>query len=102
VDVGGLVITDRRAVLHGLEADHEWLFRNLAAVHHDPDSPWTALPVSDRSSVSGFLYGHADVHLVRFRLSLALAVYTGTVGRLRAELLAELARHVDTKPPFPD
>lgn len=101
VDVGGLVITDRRAVLLGREREHEWLFRNLLAVHHDPDAPWTALPVSNEPTVSGFLYGHADVAFVRFRFTLALAVSTGTVGRLRAELQESLRLHLDGKPPFP-
>lgn len=91
VDVGGLVVTDRRAVLQGADRDHEWLFRNLSAVHHDPEAPWTALEVSDRPETSGFFYGHADVPLVRFRLMLAIAVYGGTVGRLRAELRAQPA-----------
>ena len=103
VDVGTLLVTNRRAVLHG-EADgeaHEWLFRHLVGVHHEPDAPWTALVVSDRPLVSGFFYGHADVDLVRFRLSLALAVYEGTVGRLRAELQGRLARHLATRPPPP-
>jgi hypothetical protein len=101
VDVGALVVTDRRAVLRSGAQDREWLFRNLSGVHHDPDAPWTALEVSDRQEVSGFLYGHADVPLVRFRLMLAIAVHTGTVGRLRAELESELSRHAGRRPPSP-
>jgi len=103
VDVGTLLVTDRRAVLHGRARGeaHEWPFRDLLGVHHEPDAPWTALVVADRPAVSGFFYGHADVDLVRFRLSLALAVYGGTVGRLRADLQARLAEHLATRPPPP-
>jgi hypothetical protein len=106
VDVGALVITDRRAVLHNADTDagqpdHEWLFRYVVAVHHEPDAPWTALEVTDRRDASGFFYGHADVHLVRFRLGLALAVHSGTVPRLRAELESAFSHHLATKPPFP-
>jgi hypothetical protein len=99
--VGALLVTDRRVLLGGTGENREWTFRNLLTVHHDPDAPWTALTVSDRPAVSGFFYGHAAVPLVRFRLGLALAVYTGTVGRLRAELQAALTGHLETKPPFP-
>lgn len=101
VDVGALVVTDRRVHVGGCLDDHEWRFRDLSAVHHDPDAPWTALVTADRPGISGVFYGHADVPLVRFRLMLALAVHTGTVGRLRAELEAELTDHTTRKPPFP-
>lgn len=101
VDVGTLVVTDRRAVLDGSLERREWPFRNICAVHHDPDSPWSALVVSGRPETSGFFYGHADVPLVRFRLMLALAVYGGAVSRLRAELERALTGHLERKPPFP-
>lgn len=101
VDVGGLVVTDRRAVLCGVAEQHEWLFGNLVAMHHDPDAPWTALSVSDRATPSGFSYGHADVPLVRFRLMLAVAVHTGTLAGLRTELEVALARHLGQRPPPP-
>ena len=32
----------------GPEEPHEWPFGDLAAVHHDPEAPWTALEMSDR------------------------------------------------------
>ena len=101
VDVGSLVITDRRTVLCGAAEQREWLFGNLVAVHHDPDAPWTALSVSDRATNSGFFYGHADVPLVRFRLMLALAVHTGTMPGLRSELETALAEHLGRRPPPP-
>lgn len=101
VDVGGLVITDRRAVLCGAAEQREWLFRNLVAVYHEPDAPWTALSVSDQANTSGFFYGHADVTLVRFRLMLALAVHTGTMAGLRTELETALAEHLGRRPPPP-
>ncbi|HEV7536804.1 MAG TPA: hypothetical protein VGP90_14280, partial [Acidimicrobiia bacterium] len=56
---------------------------------------------TDRPTVSGFFYGHADVDLVRFRLGLALAVYGGTAARLRAELQRRLADHLAARPPEP-
>lgn len=101
VDVGGLVVTDRRVIVSGGLRHHEWPFPTLAALHHDPDAPWTALVMSDRPEVTGVFYGHADVPFVRFRLMLALAVHTGSVGRLRMELEAELRRHLDRQPPRP-
>ena len=101
VDVGDLVVTDRRALLHGSHEDHEWSFSEVTAVHHDPDGPWTALEIPDGAGPSGFFYGHADVALVRFRLGLALAVYGGSVARLRHDLEAALTRHLEAKPPFP-
>jgi hypothetical protein len=65
VDVGTLVVTDRRALLHGrtMGETHEWLFRDVTAVHHDPDAPWTVLEGTDRPTAAGFFYGHADVPL---------------------------------------
>jgi hypothetical protein len=101
VDVGDLLITDQRALLRGTLEHHEWLFGNLLAVHHDPGAPWTGLQLSNRETDSGFLYGHADVNHVRFRLMLALAVHTGTVARLRRELEAALAEHLVRQPPAP-
>jgi hypothetical protein len=101
VDVGTLVVTDRRAVLDGSLERREWPFRSISAVHHDPDSPWSAVVVSERPEPSGFFYGHTDVPLVRFRLTLALALYCGAVTGLRAELERALAEHLGKKPPFP-
>jgi hypothetical protein len=103
IDVGTLWVTQHRAVLYGRAGGepHEWLFANVTALHHEPDAPWTALVVSDRPAVSGIFYGHADVDLVRFRLSLALAVDRGTVGELRAELQRRLRDHRATRPPAP-
>ncbi|HEV7861335.1 MAG TPA: hypothetical protein VGR20_01505 [Acidimicrobiia bacterium] len=101
IDVGRLTITSRRVVLAGLWERREWPFSNLVAVHHDPDAPWTALPLSSQERVSGFLYPAGEVHLVRFRLMLALAVHTGTVGQLRIQLQTALDEHSAQQPPLP-
>ena len=101
VDVGGLVVTDRRVVLCGTAEQREWLFANVVAVHHDPDAPWTARCVSDPATISGFSYGHADVPLVRFRLMLVMAVHAGSLTELRGELEAAIARHLGERPPLP-
>ena len=101
VDIGALLITDRRVLLCGAAEQREWSFSTLRAVHHDPDQPWTALQ-SDQPTVSGVLYGHADRDFVRFRMMLALAVHTRTVTRLRAALEASLAAHLAGRPPPPE
>ena len=101
VDVGDLLVTDRRALLCGTAGRREWPFADLVALYHDPDAPWSALSVRGQAVVSGVFYGHADVYRVRFRLMLALAVNTGTVGRLRRELKAALTEHLARRPPLP-
>lgn len=102
IDSGVVLISNQRVVFAGEKATREWLFSKLIGFHHDEQRPWTALHVSNRQKVSGFLYSEETLTLVRFRFELALAVYHGTreafVGSMETQLAALLAEKPETFP----
>jgi hypothetical protein len=100
IDTGTVTITDQRVVFRGMKQSREWAFTKLLGVEHDPTLPMTALPVSNRQKVSGFLYDQVHAPLVRFRLSLALAHHRNEVDHLRSSLEEEL-RQLDAERPTP-
>ncbi len=93
IDQGTATITSQRVVFQGAKVAREWQFSKLLGVSHDPNEPWTALQVSNRQKVSGFLYDEEHAEAIRFRLTLALARYNDTVPELVADLQRQRSEH---------
>ena len=93
IDTGTVTITNRRAVFEGSKRAREWDFSKLLGHEDHTEAPWTALPVSNRQKVSGFLYDAEHAAAVRFRLGLALATFNNTRAEFAAHLQQELAEH---------
>jgi ABC-type transport system substrate-binding protein len=91
----------RETALPGREAVSEWSFSKILGVQHDPTRPWTAISVSNRQKVSGFLYDHEHTADIRFRLALALAIFNDDRPSLVADLQRQLAEHDPEHPPEP-
>jgi hypothetical protein len=100
IDRGAVTITTRRVIFEGTKQAREWSFEKLLGVQHDPVRPWTAISVSNRQKVSGFLYHNEHAEDIRFRLALALAVFNDDRGALVADLERQLAEH-DAERPTP-
>jgi hypothetical protein len=101
IDTGTAVITDRRVVFTGPKQVREWVWSKTISVEHEPDSPWTAIAVENRTKVCGIAYGAPVASHVRFRLDLAYAVATGAVDGVVAELEADRAEHALHRPGAP-
>ncbi len=98
IDQGVITITTRRVIFQGSKEAREWSFAKLLGVHHDPVRPWTAISVSNRQKVSGFLYDHDHTEDIRFRLALALAIFNDDRAALVADLKRQLAEHDAERP----
>jgi hypothetical protein len=101
VDHGVVTITTRRVIFQGSKQAREWSFARLLGVQHDPARPWTAISVSNRQKVSGFLYDHEHAADIRFRLALALAIFNDNRATLVADLTRQLAEHDAERPSRP-
>ncbi len=101
IDQGAITITTRRVIFQGAKQAREWSFSKLLGLQHDPVRPWTAISVSNRQKVSGFLYDHEHTADIRFRLSLGLAIFNDDRGSLVADLQHQLAEHDADRPPEP-
>lgn len=101
IDEGTVTITNQRVVFQGTKQAREWAFAKVLGVQHDPALPWTSLHVSNRQKVSGILYDEANMALVRFRLSLAIAHFQGDLAGFVTQLDRELAEHRSLQPPYP-
>lgn len=93
IDQGVITITTRRVIFQGAKQAREWSFARLLGIQHDPARPWTAISVSNRQRVSGFLYDHDHTEDIRFRLALALAIFNDDRAALVADLKRQLAEH---------
>jgi hypothetical protein len=93
IDQGVVTITTRRVIFQGSKQAREWSFAKLLGVQHDPTRPWTAISVSNRQKVSGFLYDHEHTADIRFRLTLALAIFNNDRAALVADLKRQLAEN---------
>jgi len=102
IDQGTVLVSDRRAVFAGPKQSREWLYSKLLGFHHDDSSPWTALAVSNRQKVSGFMYTEATEMTVRFRLELALAQFRGTRDEFAASIDLQVAQLTAAEPARPD
>jgi hypothetical protein len=70
-------------------------------MQHDPRRPLTAIQVSNREKVSGFLYDNEHAAEVRFRLALGVALFNDASAELAASLERELREHDAAKPALP-
>ena len=100
IDVGTITITNQRVVFQGTKASREWAYAKLLGFQHadDPGGPWTALQVSNRQKVSGFMYDDEHADVIRFRLALAVARFNDDVTPLVEGLEAQLAEHRNHRP----
>lgn len=101
IDQGTVLVSSLRVVFAGSKATREWLYPKLIGFHHDEQHPWTALQVSNRQKVSGFMYTEATEIMVRFRLELALAQYMGSRAVFAASIDKQLADLVAGEPESP-
>jgi len=100
IDTGTVTITNQRVVFQGTTATREWTFTKLLGLQHvdDPNSPWTALQVSNRQKTSGFTYPAQLAAQVRFRLDLALAHFHGEVNDFVGALEKQIHDHQLERP----
>ncbi len=91
IDQGSFTITTTRATFVGAKQTREWSWAKLIGVAHQPDSPWTAIAVSNRQKTSGVGYDAEHAGLIRFWLDLAVARANHTSDAFIAGLEAELA-----------
>jgi len=98
IDTGTVLISDQRVVFAGSKQTREWLYPKLIGFHHDAQAPWTALQVSNRQKVSGILYTAESAVVVRFRLELALAQYSGSREVFAASIDQQLAQLMASEP----
>ncbi len=101
IDEGTVTVTNQRVVFQGMKQTREWAYAKMIGVQHDPNLPWTAIQVSNRQKTSGFLYDETNTALIRFRLALAMAHFTGNIDQLVAEMDGDLAEHRAEMPPYP-
>jgi hypothetical protein len=101
VDVGNVLVTDKRVVFTGERKAREWQFAKLLGLHHDPDAPRTFLPVSNREAVSGIAYPGSGAPDLRFRISLAIALFNGRLDEFIDELTREHEAHQSERPTEP-
>jgi hypothetical protein len=94
-----MTITNQRVVFQGAKQAREWSYSKLIGMQHDPQQPWTAIQVSNRQKVSGFLYDNDNAPEIRFRLALGVALFNDASDELAASLEQELAEHDAAKPP---
>jgi hypothetical protein len=98
LDVGGVVITDKRVAFAGSKQAREWIWSKVIGMRHEDIGAWTAIAVSNRQKTSGIGYDDAHLEVVRFRLDLAFAVANGTSEELVDELEADRVEHARHRP----
>jgi hypothetical protein len=98
IDSGTVTITNQRVVFMGTKQTREWAYSKLIGIEHHSDQPWTALAVSNRQKVSGILYDWESADTVRFKLSLALAVFNEAADQLIKDIEREFAQHSVQRP----
>jgi hypothetical protein len=101
IDMGTVTITNQRVVFEGSKQAREWSFDKLLGHEDHSEAPWTALPVSNRQKVSGFMYDAQHAPEVRFRLALALATHNNTRAAFAASIQQQLADHQASRPAAP-
>ncbi|MEV1146758.1 hypothetical protein AB0I76_24320, partial [Micromonospora sp. NPDC049799] len=101
VDAGTVVITDRRVVLLGRKADHEWTFPLLGGLAHYPTAPITLLHTLDGRRPTGLRVPLDDAAHFRLRLTLAYADAVGQRRLVLARLDEAVAATRRSRPPLP-
>jgi hypothetical protein len=97
-DIGTVVITTRRVVFVGAKRTVEWAFSKLIAIQHYQHQPWTALPVSNRAKVTGFVYDDAHERNVRLSLEAAVALFNNDTAELEAQLREAIDANTADRP----
>ena len=101
IDVGVVMISDRRVVFAGPKQTREWLYDKLIGYSHADGQAATTLQVSNRQKASGFGYDVAHAANIQFRFDLALATHRGTREQIVRELQARLDELVAKEPALP-
>ncbi|MEX0984925.1 MAG: hypothetical protein WD096_07720 [Actinomycetota bacterium] len=91
VDNGTAVVTNQRVVFQGMGKTREWLFTKLIGIDHASEGGSSIIHVSNRQNASGLAYGEAVANEVRFRLDVALALFSSDLDDLIAELKSDVA-----------
>jgi hypothetical protein len=91
VDTGVATFTDHRVVFTGTRHSQEWDFDKVLGYHHDDADSWTAIPVSNRQTVSGLRYNQEHAEEIRFALALGLARFHGSADSLVTDLSMQLS-----------
>jgi hypothetical protein len=91
VDTGVATFTDHRVVFTGTRHSQEWEFDKVLGYHHEDGDSWTAIPVSNRQTVSGLRYNHDHAEEIRFALALGLARFHHSVDALVTDLRMQLS-----------
>ena len=79
---GTTVVTNQRVVFQGAGKTREWLFSKLIDVDHSTGTGSSMLHVSNRQNASGLVYGDEAADDVRFRLDVALAMYSSDIDEI--------------------
>lgn len=101
IETGTVTISNQRVVFQGSQQAREWTFSKLLGSQHNQDAPWTAIQVSNRQKVSGFLYDEANAHAVRFRLTPALANFHNRLPEMIQDLEHQIEEHRSVRPALP-
>jgi hypothetical protein len=89
-DTGDTTFTDQRIIFSGSRQPVEWEYSSLLGYEHVNTPPWTALAVSDRSTVSGLRYDEGQADEIRFAIALGISRYNNRVETLVTDLRAQL------------
>jgi Protein of unknown function (DUF2510) len=98
IDRGTIVVTTQRVVFVGAIRSTEWAFAKLVSIQNYEQRPWTAIAVSNRQKVSGFVYDAEHQDHVRIMLELATAIFDGETQELAADLRHQIAEHELQRP----
>ena len=79
IDRGTLVVTTQRVVFVGAVRSTEWSFSKLISIQNYETRPWTAIAVSNRQKVSGFVYDAERQDRVRIMMEIATGIFNGEV-----------------------
>jgi Protein of unknown function (DUF2510) len=101
VDTGVATFTDHRVVFTGTRHSQEWDFAKVLGYHHEDPDGWTAIPVSDRQTVSGVRYNADHADEIRFALALGLARFHHAQGTLISDLAMQAAELDRNRPGGP-
>lgn len=101
IDSGTVTITDHRIVFEGSKQTREWAFTKLLGYEHDEHQPSTLIHVSNRQKTSGILYDDAHTALVRFRIGLGVAMFTGKAADFAADIEQQVAELDKAQPVAP-
>lgn len=101
VDLGDVVVTNKRIAFQGGFNSREWSFSKLIGLNHDTSRAITYLHVSNRQKVSALAYPVAEAAIFRFSTELGAAQESGATAALIGTLTAERAELTQRRPVSP-